>query len=77
VVWWILLGGFVLGVLLLALVVRPVLVRLPALLRALRGLERRALEAQSLQPGVEELQERLATLQAQAERMAAARAIER
>jgi type VI protein secretion system component VasK len=77
VVWWILLGGFVLGVLLLAVVVRPVLTRLPALERALRGLERRAREAQDLRPGAEELQGRLAALQERTERMAAARAAEK
>lgn len=54
-VWWILLGGLVLGLLVLALAARPVLARLPALHRAVSRLQRRAEEAQQMQAGVEKL----------------------
>ena len=65
-VWLILGGGFLLGLLILALAVRPVLARLPKLARALRAAEQRAADAQRLQAAAEALQARLAELEGQA-----------
>jgi uncharacterized membrane protein YccC len=64
-----LLGGFVLGLLILALAVLPLVRRLPALRRALAGLARRAAQAEAMQAGAEELNERLMALAEQAERL--------
>jgi hypothetical protein len=67
VVIWILAGAGVLGLLLLAIVVRPVLARLPRLRRALQALLRRQAEVEALQAAVAGLQERMADVQARAE----------
>lgn len=61
-VWWILLGGLVLGVLLLGLAVAPVLRRLGPLRRALAGLQGRMAQAQQLRTGAEVLQQRVAAV---------------
>lgn len=68
-IWWVLLGGFVLGLLILALAVWPLVRRLPALRRALAGLAGRAAQAEAMQAGVEELNERLMVLAERAERL--------
>lgn len=54
-IWWILLGGLALGVLVLGLAAAAPLRRLPALRRALRRLADRAGEAQRLQAGAQAL----------------------
>lgn len=64
-VWWILLGGFVAGLVLLALAAAPVLRRVRPLARALRRLQLRAEEAQALAARAEELQEHLEALDRQ------------
>jgi hypothetical protein len=56
---WLLLGLIVLGLVLLGLAARPVLVRLPALRRAVLRSQRSAIDAQTLQMSVAHLQERL------------------
>jgi len=63
VIWWILLGGFVLGVIVLVLAALPLVGRLSTLRRALRRLQLRAEEAQALQVNAEELQQRLEALE--------------
>jgi hypothetical protein len=67
VVIWIVVGAAVLGLLLLALAVRPVLARLARLRRALLTLLRRQAEVEALQEAVTGLQERMADVQARAE----------
>lgn len=62
-IWWILLGGLVVGIIVLVLAVWPVLARLPALRRALDQLQRRAEEAEALQSRMESLQEHLERLE--------------
>ncbi|HEU5108721.1 MAG TPA: hypothetical protein VFT95_09210 [Micromonosporaceae bacterium] len=66
-VFWILVGVAVLGLLILALAVRPVLTRLVRLRRAMEGLLRRQAEVDALRVAVEGLQERMADVQARAE----------
>ena len=62
-VWW-LVGGLVLiGVVLLAVVCAPVLRRLDGLRRAAAGLQQREQDARALQAGVEVLAARAADLQ--------------
>ena len=58
--WWILLGGFVLGLVLLVLAGLPVLGRLAGLRRAMVQVRRRAVQMQGLQASLAALQERLA-----------------
>ncbi|WP_213450178.1 hypothetical protein [Rhizomonospora bruguierae] len=62
-VWLILLGGLVLGLVVLALAAWPVVRRLPTLERALRRLERTAGRARELQATAESLREKLAGLE--------------
>jgi hypothetical protein len=64
---WIVVGAVALGLLLLALAVRPVLARLAGLRRALLTLMRRQAEVEALQEAVAGLQERMADVQARAE----------
>jgi cell division protein FtsB len=67
VVKWIVIGVVLLGLVVLALAVRPVLGRLRGIEGALRRLRLRQEEAQVLQAQATELQERVAGLQRQAE----------
>lgn len=64
-VWWILAGGFLIGLALLALVARAVYARLGPLQRALGRLQAKAAEAQALQDNLAQLQERMETMQEQ------------
>jgi hypothetical protein len=63
VVWLILLGGLILGLIILVLAARPLLVRLPALQRALVKAQRQAERAQSLQASALVLQEQVTALE--------------
>jgi hypothetical protein len=67
VIWWVVGAIGLLGLVLLGLAARTVLLRLPALRRAMARLEQRAAQAQALQASVEALQERMVGLQEQAE----------
>jgi hypothetical protein len=62
-VYWLALGLVLVGLVLLGLAVRPVLVALPKLRRALLALRGRQADAQALQDNVARLQERLAGMQ--------------
>jgi biopolymer transport protein ExbB/TolQ len=64
-VGWIVLGVCVLAVLVLVGAVVPVLRRLRAMGEAMRGLQRRAADAQQLVPAVEALQARAEAMQRQ------------
>ena len=64
---WIVIGVVLLGLLVLALAVRPVLGRLRGLERAMRRLQRRQEEAAALQVRAEELRERAEGLQERVE----------
>jgi biopolymer transport protein ExbB/TolQ len=70
VIWWIVLGLVLLGVVLLILVVLPVLRRLARLDRAMMKTRQRAVDAQALQPALDALQSRLAEVSAHAEAVA-------
>lgn len=70
-VWWTLLAGFVLGVLLLGLAAVPALRRRRALELAVRRLRARQEEAVVLQARLTGLQGRVAEIQARAQRAAA------
>jgi len=78
VVLWIVLGVLLFAVVILALAVRPVLVRLPRLRRAVLVLMRRQGELEALQRSAVALQERMLVLQRQAgtaqDRLAAVKA---
>jgi hypothetical protein len=67
VVKWIVLGVVLLGLLVLALAVRPLLARRRGLERALRRLRQRQEDAAGLQAASAELEERLALLRERAE----------
>jgi hypothetical protein len=66
-VWWIVLAVVVAGLLVLVLAVVAVLRRLPRLGRAAVTLRRHQAQALGLRESAEQLQERLLTMQAQAE----------
>jgi hypothetical protein len=65
-IWWIVAGGFVFGLVLLVLAVLPVLRRLSGLKRAVLRAQQRAAQAQRLQASVEQLQQRVAEVAARA-----------
>jgi NhaP-type Na+/H+ or K+/H+ antiporter len=62
-IWWIVLGIVLFSLVVLGLAVRPVLVRLPRLVRAASGAQQRAVDAQALQVSAVSLQERVAEVQ--------------
>lgn len=64
---WIVLAVVLLSLLILALAVRPVLVRLPGLRRAALALQGRQAEAEVLQRSAIDLQDQIVLLQQQAE----------
>ena len=66
-VTWIVIGTVVLGLIVLVAVTLPVIGRLPALRRAVRGLQQRQQEVQQLQAGAEQLERTLAGVQRRAE----------
>jgi len=65
--WWIALGVLLAALVVLVLVVTPVLARLGRLGRAAARIQRRMVQAQTVQSSLEHLQERLAALASQAE----------
>jgi hypothetical protein len=67
-VWWIVLGVVVAGLLILVLAVVPVARRVPRLGRAAVALRRHQARALDLRESAERLETRLLTLQARAER---------
>lgn len=67
-VTWIVIGVFLLSLLVLALAVRPVLVRLAGLRRAAMLAMRRQAEVEALQASAMSLQDRVLALQSEAER---------
>jgi len=61
-IWWIVAGVLVFGLVCLVLSVLPVLRRLAGLRRAMRRAQQRTAQAQRLQASVEQLQERVAEI---------------
>jgi biopolymer transport protein ExbB/TolQ len=71
VIWWIVLGLVVVGLVLLVAVVLSVLRRLSGLDRALAASRRRAADAEALRPALDALQTKLSEVSAHAEAVSA------
>ncbi|HET6213335.1 MAG TPA: hypothetical protein VFE14_10730 [Micromonosporaceae bacterium] len=70
-VWWVMAGALLLGIVVLLLAVRPVVRRLPGLTGALNRLQSSAGQAEELRTAAEELQNRMLAMQEDAARLAA------